>query len=74
MKNIIRTNSNSILNQKKKYMFLTIVLLIGVMTGIIFIFFIFDKDKDLIKRSFSMTFNLIKSHKVNYIKSFINSI
>ncbi len=70
MKNIIRSN-NHILKEKKKYMFLLIILLIGIISGIIFIFLIKNNDKDLIKNNYNIIFN---TKNINTFKTFINSL
>ena len=40
MKRIVAKTKSNILNQKKKYLFLSIILLIGVVSGLLFILFI----------------------------------
>ena len=70
MKNIIRSN-NHILKQKKKYMFLLTILLIGLISGIIFIFLIKNNDKELIKNNYNQIFN---TKGINTFKTFINSL
>ena len=71
--NIIRSN-NHIIRQKKKYIFLSIILGIGIISGIIFIFLISGKDRSLIKDNYKLIFDSIKSNNISYFKTFINSI
>ena len=73
MKNIIRSN-NQIIRQKKKYLFLLIILGIGIISGIIFIFLLSSKDRSLIKDNYELIFSSFKNNNVNYFKTFINSI
>ena len=71
--NIIRSN-NHIIRQKKKYVFLSIILGIGIISGIIFIFLLSGKDRSLIKDNYSLIFDSIKNNNINYFKTFINSV
>ena len=49
MNKIMKKVKQSITNQKKKYLFLTTILIVGIISGIIFIFFISKEDKSLVK-------------------------
>ena len=71
MKKIINSN-NSIIRQKKKYVFLSIILGIGIISGIIFIFLLSGDDRSLIKENYRLIFS--SDSNINYIKTFINSI
>ena len=73
MNKIINKAKTSITNQKKKYLFLTTILLIGMISGILFIFFISKSDKSLVKEELTLFFANINSNKINYLNSFINS-
>lgn len=73
MNKIINKAKNNVLNQKKKYLFLSVILLIGIISGIIFIFFISKTDKQLVKEELSLFFTNIENNKINYLNSFINS-
>ena len=70
----IRNTKSNIDYQIKKYLFLTTILVIGIISGIIFIFFISKTDKSLIKEQFENIIATINSNKINYLDTFINSI
>ena len=74
MNKIIKKAKNNVINQKKKYLFLITIMTIGIISGIIFIFFISKEDKSLVKNELDLFFDTIKGNKVNYLSSFINSI
>lgn len=66
---------NSILRQKKFYVFLITLMVIGLISGIVFIFFLNDSDKKQICDNINSFFNLVKnSHSINYTKSISNSL
>ncbi len=74
MNKVINKTKTNIINQKKKYLFLTVIMLIGIISGIVFIFFISKQDKLLVKQELEMFFSNIQSKKLNYLSSFYNSI
>lgn len=74
MNKVIHKAKSSIMNQKKKYLFLSVILLIGLISGIIFIFFISSEDKLLVKEELELFFTNISTNKLNYTETFINSI
>lgn len=74
MKQILSRTRSSIMNQKKKYLFLTIITVVGIISGILFIFFISKEDKSLVKNELSSFITYIQSNKINYITTFVNSI
>lgn len=74
MKAIKNRIHKSITNQKKKYLFLSVMILVGMISGIIFIFFISKGDKSLVKQELEIFFTNIHTKKLNYISSLINSI
>lgn len=74
MNKIIKRAKNNVINQKRKYLFLTIIMTIGIISGIIFIFFISKEDKSLVKQELELLFSNIKDNKLNYGNSLINSI
>lgn len=74
MKQILSKTKRNIINQKKKYLFLTIITVIGIISGILFIFFISKEDKSLVKNELSHFITYIQSNKINYIATFMNSI
>lgn len=61
-------------NQKKMYLFLTILLTSGILLGIIFAFVINDVDKILVKNQLDLFFGLIKDGPINYKDGLINSL
>lgn len=58
----------------KKYLFLIILLLLGIIFGIIFINIINEVDKLIIKNEITEFINLINQDKVNLGSSFLNSL
>lgn len=74
MNKIIKRAKNNVVNQKRKYLFLTIIMTIGIISGIIFIFFISKEDKSLVKQELELLFSNIKDNKINYGNSLINSV
>lgn len=71
---IINQAKKSINNQKKKYLFLSIIILVGIISGILFIFFISKEDKSSINNELSTFFSNIKTNKLNYLNSLSNSV
>jgi len=74
MNNVMNKAKKNIINQRKKYLFLSTIILIGIISGILFIFFISKEDKSLVKIELEAFFNYIKENKINYFSSFINSV
>ncbi len=74
MNQIIKKTRNKIANQKKKYLFLGVILLCGIISGILFLFFISKEDKSLVKDELNLFFQSITEKKLNYFTSFWNSI
>lgn len=74
MNKIIKRAKNNVVNQKRKYLLLTIIMTIGIISGIIFIFFISKEDKSLVKQELELLFSNIKDNKLNYGNSLINSV
>lgn len=73
MNKIINKAKTNINNQKKKYLFLSIILLIGIVSGALFIFFISKTDKLLVEEELTLFFTNMSDNKINYLDSFINS-
>ena len=73
MKKLICSN-NYIMTQRKKYLFLMIILGIGIISGILFVFMLSKKDATSIKEHYEVIFNSISNKNINSIKTFINSI
>jgi len=61
------------IEQKQKYIFLLTLILIGVVSGIMFILFVSKADKQLIKEHLTLTFDTIKAHRVNYSSTLLNN-
>ena len=74
MNKLINRTKNHIENQKKKYLFLTIITVIGIISGILFILFISKEDKSLVKEEIELVINTINNHKLDTLKVFFNSI
>lgn len=74
MNKIMNKAKKNITMQKKKYLFLATIVLIGIISGILFIFFISKEDKSLVKDELDTFFEYIKGNKINYLSTFINSI
>ena len=73
MNKIVNRTKNHIELQKKKYVFLLSLVLIGIISGIFFIIFISKEDKLLVKKEIEILFDTINNHRINYLKTFINS-
>ena len=66
---------NGIIKQKKFYLFLITLMLIGIISGILFIFFVDDINKKNIIDKVSDFFSALKtSSSINYTKSLSNTI
>lgn len=66
---------NHIIRQKKFYVFLIALLVIGFISGALFIFFLNETDKHDIINEITTFFNLIKtSTGINYSRSLTNSL
>lgn len=65
---------NNIVNQRKKYLFLLVITLIGIISGLLFIYFISKTDKLLVFDELDSFFKNIKNYSLNYTSSLINSI
>lgn len=74
MNRIINRAKKNITAQKKKYLFLVTIILIGIISGFLFIFFISKEDKSLVKLELENFFNYIKLNDINYFDSLINSV
>lgn len=74
MNKVIMKAKNNVVNQKKKYLFLATIMSIGIISGIIFIFFISEEDKSLVKQELDIFFAIIKDGKFIYTNSIINSV
>ena len=60
--------------EKKKYIFLLSIIIIGIISGCLFILFITKEDKQLIHNNLENIIDTITGKKINYLKTFINSI
>ena len=61
------------MEQKQKYIFLLTLILIGVVSGIMFILFVSKADKQLIKEHLTITFDTINDNRVNYSSTLLNN-
>ena len=59
--------------QKQKYIFLLTLVLIGILSGIMFILFVSKADKQLIKDHITLTFDTINAHRVNYSSTLLHN-
>ncbi len=73
MNKAITKSMKNIATQKKKYLFLIVITLIGILSGIIFIFFISNADKLLIKDELNTFLLNIKNNNLDYYSSFFQS-
>lgn len=73
MNKAITKSMKNIATQKKKYLFLIVITLIGILSGIIFIFFISNVDKLLIKDELNTFLLNIKNNNLDYYSSFFQS-
>ena len=60
--------------QKQKYIFLISIILIGIISGILFIFFITKEDKLLLNNELIKVIDSINNHKINHLKTLVNSL
>lgn len=68
------TKKDNILKQKKIYIILISLIILGIILGISYIFFINDNDLKLVKTEIKSFFNLIKTNKIDYESGIINSL
>lgn len=69
-----KITKDKLLNQKKKYLFLIIIMLIALVSGIFFLFFIDSDDKTILMNELDNFFLSIKDNKLNTLNTLINSI
>ena len=74
MNNMFLKTKKSIINQKKKYLFFTILSLIGIISGFLFIYFISKTDKLLVHDEINLFLNSVKDNNLNYGTTLLNSI
>lgn len=60
-------------NQKKRYLFLLIIMGLGLLFGIIFLFLISKEDKSILTKEINQFFVNIKNHQLDTTKALINS-
>lgn len=65
---------DKLLLQKRKYLFLLIIMLIGFISGILFLFFISKEDTSLLSKELNNFFSNIKNNELNFTNTLINSI
>ena len=56
----LHTAKNMVLSQKKFYIFLITIMLMGIISGIIFVFFLNQSDKKEVTKEIVSFFTLIK--------------
>ena len=69
-----KINKDKLLNQKKKYLFLIIIMIVGFISGILFLFFISKDDKTVLMNELNEFFVNIKNNNINNTNTLINSI
>lgn len=74
MNKIINKAKSNVINQKKKYLFLSVIMLVGIISGILFIFFVSKEDKLQIKEQLELFLINIKNKNLNNVTSLINSL
>lgn len=74
MNKAINQAKNSIVNQKKRYVLLIVLTIIGIITGIIFTTILSKIDQNLVNNQLTNFFEQMKSGKINYTNGIINSI
>ena len=62
MKLVNKIKKDKLLSQKKKYFFLIIIMLAGILSGIVFLFFIGKDDKTLLMKEINTFFTNIKEN------------
>lgn len=67
-------NKDKLLSQKKKYLFLLIIMLVGFIVGILFLFFISKDDKTILVNEINSFFNNVKENNLITSKTLINSL
>lgn len=69
------TTKNALLKQKKFYIFLITLILIGIISGIVFVFFLNKVDKTTVVSNVKTFFNQVNiKNGINYSKSLLNTI
>lgn len=61
-------------NQKRKYLFLLVIMGIGLLFGIIFLFLISKNDKTILVNEMNQFFSNVKDNKLDTTSTLINSI
>lgn len=74
MNKAIDKAKNSIIKQKKVYVILIVLTIIGIISGIIFTTILSKIDQNLVQEQLTNFFNQIKTGKVNYTNGIINSV
>lgn len=63
-----------IIKSKKMYIFLIVILLIGLIFGSFFITLLTENDKLMVTKQLTSFFNQIKLNKINYLQALKNSL
>ena len=67
-------NHSKYLEEKRKYMFLIVITLVGIISGILFILFISKGDKSLVRKEIETVIDTVNNHKLDTFKVFFNSL
>ena len=71
----IKRTKNNIMKQKKLYLFLIVLVIVGIIAGILFWFVINNEDKLLVTKNLNNFFECIKKgNAINYWSSLFNSL
>ena len=75
MNQTMKQAKEHIKRQKKAYLFLIILIGLGLISGIVFIFFLSKEDSAMVKEQLRLFFEQMKNlDNLNYQKGFLNSI
>ncbi len=65
---------NSVAAQKRRYLFLILLLIAGILSGIVFSLILSNSDKQIIQSSLDNFFKSVSTDELNYLSSFIQSL
>ena len=74
MNKVFNRTKKHIEEEKKKYIFLLSIIVIGIISGCLFILFITKEDKQLVYNNLENIIDTITNNKVNHLRTFINSM
>jgi len=70
----LKLKKDKLLGQKRIYIILIILLLIGVFLGLLFPFILSTENQELLKTSISTFFNNVRNHQIDYSAGLQNSL